>query len=149
MESQLRRRAGIQRKMNTASTAPPPAPIQPFPLTFGYASFEVVPAVVCTVAISEAGLGVPLVYVTWLGESVQVGGFVTLDGETVQVKVTVPLNPALLPSAMVSVDEPPALIDDDEGVPGVIVRVAAVPLTITSMEAVWMYLPEVPVTSTW
>jgi hypothetical protein len=90
MERQLRRRAGIPRKTRKASIAPPPAPAQPLPGSFGTAS-DAVAAVVLTVTVA-----VPLVVVelsvTVLLPLEQLGRYVAPEGYDVNahVSVTVP-----------------------------------------------------------
>jgi len=55
---------------------------------------------------------------------VQAGVYVRFEGETVQARETVPEKPELVPKVMVSVDDPPGLTLNTEGVLGVSGRVA-------------------------
>jgi len=91
IDRQLRRRAGIPKNSNSASTAPPPAPIQPLPgPSFGRTSSLLLAAVVSTVTVAVPVVVVELSVTVWL-PFVQLGRSVAPDGDEVSAQVSVTL----------------------------------------------------------
>ena len=91
IDRQLRRRAGIPKNSSNASTAPPPAPIQPFPgPIFGRTSSLVLAAVVPTVTVAVPLVVDELNVTVWLPFE-QLGRSVAPDGDEVSAHVIVTL----------------------------------------------------------
>jgi hypothetical protein len=132
MERQLRRRAGMPKKMSRARTAPLPALSQPFPGIFGRANSAVTGAAVPMVKVTVP-LALDEVRVTAVPPPPPVHVVPSPPDAVVlvcwQVRETEPVYPAVAATVTVTVADWPGVTLDELGAPAVSLKVDSVTVT--------------------